>query len=431
MAPVEDRPQRKSRERVLPGVYIEEIPAGPSIRIAPLPTAVVALVGEADSGPVGEPATVSSAADYHAQFGPSQNPSRPMGHAVDLFFANGGSSAIVVRVEGPRLLEGVHALQGTGFTVLVLPGVTTQHTDQVSAALEFCAAHSAVLLLDLPDGPWIREQHDLAAITEHRERLALYHPWVVVHGAELPPTGAVAGVLARTDLERGVWKAPAGTAATLQGIDALAEAVDQRVGDAMTVAGVNALRDFPGNGPLVWGARTLASTTTADPHHRYLAVRRLLDHVARSIGASLGAVVFESNDAGLWARVRVAVANFLDDLWRRGALQGSRPEEAYYVRCGHGQTMTDADLAEGRLVVEWGLSAMRPAEFMVTRVSLATGTVAHEALTRSRDLGPVVSKHIGETEQNLARILERAERAEVVLHLDEADALFGRRTDRP
>lgn len=176
------------------------------------------------------------------------------------------------------------------------------------------------------------------------------------------------------------------------------------------VAGVNALRDFPGRGPLVWGARTLASTTT--PHHRYLPVRRLQDHVARSVGAALGGVAFESNDAGLWARVRVAVEDFLVELWRQGALQGATPEEAYYVRCGRGQTMTDADLAEGRLVVEWGLSAMKPAEFVVMRLSLT-----------------VVSKYIGETEQNLARLVKGAQRREAVLHFDEADALFGQRTE--
>lgn len=141
-------------------------------------------------------------------------------------------------------------------------------------------------------------------------------------------------------------------------------------------------------------------------------MRRLQDHVARSVGAALGGVAFECNDAGLWARVRVAVEDFLVELWRQGALQGATPEEAYYVRCGRGQTMTDADLAEGRLVVEWGLSAMKPAEFVVMRLSLT-----------------VVSKYIGETEQNLARLVKGAQRREAVLHFDEADALFGQRTE--
>ncbi|HLS44738.1 MAG TPA: phage tail sheath subtilisin-like domain-containing protein, partial [Ornithinicoccus sp.] len=397
------------------------------IHIEPLPTAVVAFVGSCDAGPVGQPVNLTSAAEYHAQFGPSLDASRPLGHAVDLFFGNGGAHAIVVRADADSLVDGVHALEGTGFTILVVPGLTVQHRDEVRAALERCAAYSAVLLLDLPDEPWIAMQDDLAAVTEHRDRVAVYHPWVVVHGQRIPPAGAVAGVLARTDRERGVWKAPAGTGAQLLGVDSLAEQVNQSVGDAMTVAGVNALRDFGSRGLLVWGARTVASTTTPEPEHRYLPMRRLLDYVSRCVGSGLGPVVFEPNDAGLWGRVRVAVENFLQELWRQGALQGTKSSEAYYVRCGHGQTMTDLDVAGGRLVVEWGMSMLKPAEFVVMRLSLATGTVAHDALSVRPELRREVSTYIGETEKNLAHIFELERTGP--LHFDEADALFGKRTE--
>jgi hypothetical protein len=322
----------------------------------------------------------------------------------------------------------VHALEGSGFTILVVPGLTIEHRDQVTAALERCAAYSAVLLLDLPDGPWVAAQDDLSSVSDHRDRVAAYHPWVVVDGVHLPPAGAVAGLLSRTDHELGVWKAPAGSRAQLQGVDALAEQVSQEVGDALTVAGVNAIRDFGSRGLLVWGVRTLASTTTQEPHHRYLPMRRLLDYVARSVGAGLGAVAFETNDAGLWARVRLAVESFLLALWRQGALQGTKPEDAYYVRCGRGQTMSDDDLAHGRLIVEWGMAVLKPAEFVIMRLALATGTVAHQALSPQPELARVVSTYIGETEKNLTRLFE-LERSDRIVFFDEADALFGKRTE--
>lgn len=398
--------------------------------IEPLPTAVVAFVGACEDGPVGEPVTVTSADDYHAQFGSSLDPERPLGHAVDLFFANAGdeaTSVLVVRTDGPDVVDGVRALDGTGYTVLVLPGVTTQHNDAVRSALERCSAYAAVLLLDLPNGPWISAQHDLDAITAHRERVAVYHPWVVVDGVNLPPGGAVAGVIARTDRERGVWRAAGGTSAQLHGIAGLAETVDQQVGDAMTVAGVNGLRDFGRQGHLVWGVRTLASTTTRVPEERYLPPRRLVDHVRRSVEAGLAGVVFEDDNPGLWAQVRLVVDEFLGGLWRAGALQGTKPEEAYFVQCGLGQTMTEQDVADGKVIVRWGLSVSRPAEFAVSTVTVASAVISRELL--AHPLGPVVSRYIGETEKNLARSLEQSGRVARVLFFDEADAIFGRRTE--
>ncbi len=398
--------------------------------IRPLPTAVVAFVGACGEGPVGEPVTITSADDYHAQFGPSLDPDRPLGHAVDLFFANAAdetTSAVVVRTDGSDVEAGVHALDGTGYTVLVLPGVTTAHTDQVRAALERCAAYAAVLLLDLPNGPWISAQHDLDAITAHRERVAVYHPWMVVDGVSLPPAGAVAGVIARTDRERGVWKAAGGTSARLHGIDGLTEAVGQQVGDAMTVAGVNGLRDFGSQGHLVWGARTLASTATRLPEERYLPPRRLVDHVRRSVQTGLTGVVFEDDNPGLWTQVRLLVDEFLGGLWRAGALQGTKPEDAYFVQCGLGQTMTEQDVADGRVIVRWGMSVSKPAEFAISTVTLASAVISRELL--AHPLGPVVSRYIGETEKNLARSLEQAGRVARVLIFDEADAIFGRRTE--
>ncbi|WP_114905878.1 phage tail sheath subtilisin-like domain-containing protein [Ornithinimicrobium murale] len=405
MAPDDENPVPTRKAVRTPGVYIEDVPRLAALHIEALPRTVIAFVGECNEGPVGEPVTVTSAAEHHARFGPSLDARRPLGHAVDLFFANGGASALVVRTEGPDVVEGMHALDGTGCTVLVLPGITTEDTEQVTEALASASAYSAVLLLDLPHGPWEAAQGHLAGVGAHRERAAAYHPWVVVDGVAVPPAGAVAGVIARTDRERGVWKAAAGQNAQVHGIAGLTEEVDRGGGEAMMLAGVNELRDFGEQGVLVWGVRTLAATALAEPQQRYLPMRRLLDHVQRSVQEALAGMVFEDGgDEDLWLRIRSGVEAFLDGLWRAGALQGQQPRSAYYVQCGLGQTMTAQDVANGQVIVEWGMAISRPAEFAVSRC-------------------------IGETEKNLDRVLGHARRVDRVLLFDEADALFGRRTE--
>ncbi|MFK5646787.1 phage tail sheath subtilisin-like domain-containing protein [Ornithinimicrobium sp. LYQ121] len=421
--------------------------------VEPLPTSVTGFVGAADAGPVDTPVTVTSAGDYHVTFGPSLDADRPLGHAVDLFFANGGRSAVVVRAAGPPPDElvppegpgGVHALDGSGITVLALPGLTCAHLDQVRAALTRCAAYGAVLVLDLPPGPWgPGTETALRQVTEHRDRAAAYHPWVVTDGVTVPPSGAVAGVLARTDAERGVWKTPAGV--QLRGVDGLAEALGSRESERLTQAGVNALRELPGRGQLVWGARTLAGGEAVEPASRYLNVRRLTDHVLASLTVGLGFVGSEPNDAALWARVRQLTDDFLHRLWLQGALQGTKAEHAYGVRCGPGETMTEADVLAGHLVLTLWLAPVKPGEFDAHTLRLQAGMppaspgpvpvvrpvkpvgAARTAVHRV-DLGQVVSRYIGETEKNLTRLLDEAERSGAVLLLDEADALFGRRTE--
>jgi uncharacterized protein len=425
-------------------------PTQPSAAGAPiraLPTSVTGFVGAADSGPVDTPVAVTSAADFHATFGPSLGADRPLGHAVDLFFANGGASAVVVRAAGPAPEQlvpgdgpgGVHALDGSDVTVLVLPGLTAAHHAQVSVALSRCAAYGAVLLLDLPPGPWGPEtEAAVQQVGDHRERAAAFHPWVVTGGVTVPPSGAVAGVVARTDAERGVWKAPAGV--ELRGVGGLVETLDARETDRLAQAGVNVLRELPGRGRLVWGARTVAGAQSAEPALRYLPVRRLTDHVLGSLTAGLRFVEDETSEAALWARVRQLSEAFLHDLWRRGGLQGATPEQAYGVRCGPGETMTEADVLAGQVVLSVWLAPVRPAEFDVHTLRLQGGmpsqraAAAREPVTAVQapvlavDLGQVVSRYIGETEKNLARLFDRAERSGQVLLFDEADALFGTRT---
>lgn len=443
-----------------------------------LPTSVTGFVGAADAGPMGSPVTVTSSADYHATFGPGLGPDLPLGDAVDLFFANGGEQAVVVRAAGPAPEQlvpadgagGVHALDRSGITVLVLPGLTSDHGDQVRAALERCAAYRAVLILDLPPGAWSPASGvSLAGLGEHQGRAAAYHPWVLVDGVAVPPSGAVAGVIARTDVERGVWTAPAGV--ELRGIEGFAETLDRARTDALTAAGVNALREFPGRGRLVWGARTVAGARSGDPEWRYVPVRRLTDHVLSSVSAGLAFVADRPDDATLWAQVRRLTKDFLHTLWVQGAFAGTRADEAYGVRCGLGESMTEADVRAGRVVVSLWFAPSRPAEFDVHTVTLQARApsprrphLGREGLDRRADrgrrrlrvqgrvdprleeagraaprradigrtdLGPVVSRYLDETERNVGRLLDAAEISGPALAFDEAEALFGRRHRAP
>ncbi len=185
----------------------------------------------------------------------------------------------------------------------------------------------------------------------------------------LPPSSAVAGIYCRVDADRGVWKAPANVSVfnvTAPTIKITEES--QRNLNVDTVAGksVNAIRAFTGKGILVWGARTLAGN---DNEWRYVPVRRLYNMVEESLKKATSWVVFEPNTANTWIRVKAQAENFLNRLWRDGALAGATPEDAYFVNVGLGITMTAVDILEGRLIVEIGMAAARPAEFIILRFS--------------------------------------------------------------
>jgi hypothetical protein len=183
------------------------------------------------------------------------------------------------------------------------------------------------------------------------------------------PAGAMAGLYASTDNTRGVWKAPANLAipGVLQPTLPCTDADQDNMNvDATAGKSVNAIRTFPGKGTLVWGARTLAGN---DNEWRYVSIRRFFIFIEQSVQAGLAQAVFEPNDANTWARLQVAIENFLNTLWRQGALQGVKPEHAFYVAIGLGRTMTEQDILEGRLIVEIGAAAVRPAEFIILRIA--------------------------------------------------------------
>jgi phage tail sheath protein FI len=186
---------------------------------------------------------------------------------------------------------------------------------------------------------------------------------------KMPPASAMAGVFAAVDNARGVWKAPANVSTS--NIIGPAYAFTRSELDALNVdpgsgKSINAIRFFTGKGTLIFGARTLAGN---DNEWRYVNVRRFFNFVEESTKKATEQFVFEPNDANTWVRVQAMIENFLVVLWRQGALQGIKPEHAFYAAVGLGKTMTPLDILEGRMIVEIGMAVVRPAEFIILKFS--------------------------------------------------------------
>jgi hypothetical protein len=200
---------------------------------------------------------------------------------------------------------------------------------------------------------------------------ALYYPWIRVDGPDgspidVPPSGYIAGVYARNDNERGVHKAPANE--VIRGALSPEIQITKGEQDVLNPLGVNCIRTFVGRGIRVWGARTLSS----DPAWRYVSVRRLFNYVEESIERGTQWVVFEPNDADLWARVRRDVGAFLTGVWRDGMLFGATPAEAFFVKCDAENNPSDVR-DRGQLIIDIGMAPVKPAEFIVFRFSQYAG----------------------------------------------------------
>jgi len=185
----------------------------------------------------------------------------------------------------------------------------------------------------------------------------------------LPPSGFIAGIYSRNDIEKGVSKSPANEVVNLAtGLESLLTDAEQQ---ALNAEGIDCLRTFVGRGVVVWGART----TSSDPEWKYLSVRRYLAYLERSIDRGMQWTVFEPNAEGLWAMVQRNIEDFLLNEWRAGALVGNKPEMAFFVRCDR-STMSQNDLDNGRLICLIGVAPARPAEFVIVRIGLCTADKA-------------------------------------------------------
>ena len=197
---------------------------------------------------------------------------------------------------------------------------------------------------------------------------AFYYPWLRIRDPAtetrklVPPGGHVAGIYSRSDQEKGVHKAPANE--VVRGAQELQHSITKGEQATLNPRGVNCIRSFPGRGIRVWGARTMSS----DPSWKYVNVRRLFLYLRSSIDEGTQWVVFENNDEELWARVRQTISNFLTGVWEDGALMGTTPDEAFFVKCDR-STMTQNDIDNGRLICEIGVAPVKPAEFVIFRIS--------------------------------------------------------------
>ncbi|MFL4902577.1 phage tail sheath family protein [Streptomyces sp. MMS24-I2-30] len=295
---------------------------------------------------------------------------------------------------GPRDLigseadkTGIQALRDVAdVNLLVLPELAAYENTEdavtvVSAAQRLCQERRMFLLVDAP-GAWVSVEAARAGVAAfdavRGNHAALYFPHLQLTDPltgrlrAFPPSGAVAGVIARTDSERGVWKAPAGTEARLAGVHSLAVSLTDRESGLLNPLGVNCLRTFPLTGPTVWGARTLEGSDALDSEWKYVPVRRLALHVEESLQRGLQWVVFEPNDENLWQQIRLSASSFLHTLFRQGAFKGGTPREAYFVKCDS-DTTTDEDVANGIVNVLVGIAPVRPAEFVIVKIQQTSG----------------------------------------------------------
>ena len=370
------------------------------------------------SGTPPTPATYAvDRADFDAQ---------PMYLQVAMFFRNGGGGCYIVSIDEGNITRGIDTLKAEDEpTLLLVPGAPMTSYDDilqhckdrkdrfaildapltreatgslspmttfrgaVNNALDYGAAYTPNLITDMTiQDDWVEvvvegsgtnadqpkgKLHTLkaAANDDDRKHYLAIKERVSSNTITLPPSGAIAGLYARIDRERGVWKAPAN--AGLIGVIAPSvkisdgEQMEMNV-DKVTGSGksINAIRSFPGRGTLVWGARTLAGSSG---EWKYVNVRRLFIMIEESIQKATHFAVFEPNTASTWIKVKTMIEGYLFNLWQQGALAGAKPEHAYYIKVGLNVTMTAQDILDGIMRVDVGIAAARPAEFIILRFS--------------------------------------------------------------
>ncbi len=384
-------------KHLAPGVYVEELPSGVH-PVEGVPTSIAAFVGATAKGPVAGPLVVRSFGEFTAQYG-GLTDGMPLGYAVQHYFANGGGEAVIARVEssGGQLTDGdlsnpalEKQQRGLGlldqaerFDILCIPPLAPA-TDVGKATWDTAVAYAgkrrAFVIVD-PPAAWANAQAitaaSLAAVVSPAANAAVYFPRLrgtdplhLNQAAVFAPSGAVAGLYARTDQARGVWHSPAGVGADLLGFQGTTVTLADPELVALNALNVSTIRAQPG--PLAWGARTLAPATVA-PQYKYVAVRRLALFIEESLDQGLRWAVFEPNTPALWAVVRASVEDFLRGLWRQGALQGTTADEAYVVRFDPAAASRQD---EGRLAMLIGFAPVRPAEFVLIRLTVIAGTSA-------------------------------------------------------
>ena len=396
-----------------PGVYVEEVPSAVK-PIAGVGTSIAGFVGVSADIPADKiplkpskkpdgtddyyiqveakiPKPVNNWEEFKQQFGDFQTGNQYLAHSVYGFFNNGGTRCWVIRVSSVNDVEGAIdkflAIDEIAMVAAPLPPDTDQSALNViqTKLVGHCQAmQDRVAILDsacdIADGNLV--------ISEDKKGIwrpaatkdgygAFYFPWIEVSDPlkpagthiAVPPSGHIAGIYARSDGQRGVHKAPANEVIT--GALGLRYPISKSLQNTLNPKGVNCIRSF--NGTIkVWGARTLASDPAGDPEWVYINVRRLFNFLRKSIDEGIQWVVFEPNDMNLWAKITRNITAFLTNAWRAGALFGKTPEEAFYVKCD-AEINPPATRELGQVITEIGVAVVRPAEFVVFRISQWAG----------------------------------------------------------
>jgi Bacteriophage tail sheath protein len=286
--------------------------------------------------------------------------------------------------------RGMYALAKADlFNLLCIPPIVPGGvlSDRGSPA-KFCHGHYALFIVD-SDPSWTDPNTaltDLGTFTsliasEDLPYAALYFPQARAQDplqnnavVDFPTSGMIAGVMARTDAARGVWKAPAGLDAGLSGVQELNVKLTDGENGLLNPVGVNCLRTFPAAGNVVWGARTLAGADVLASQWKYVPVRRTANFIEVSLYQGTQWVVFEPNDEPLWAQIRLNVGSFMHDLFRQGAFQGTTPQDAYLVKCDK-DTTTQTDINNGVVNILVGFAPLKPAEFVIIEIQQLAGQI--------------------------------------------------------
>jgi phage tail sheath protein FI len=362
-------------------------------------TSITAFIGSAQRGPTDKPGSVNSFNDFERLYGGLWAQST-LGYAVQQFFLNGGSQALIVRVEGDGSGGITHADivaslpvldQADLFNLLCIPPLK-RHGGDVGkptwdAAIAYAGSRRAFVIVD-PAERWATVDNVLdtatgvTSVVTAADNAAIYFPRILVSDPltqtldSFAPSGTIAGIFARTDMAVGVWKAPAGIEAVMLGVEGFslgsgANTLTDADNERLNPAGINGLRSLVGGGRVVWGARTLKGADALASDWEYIPVRRLAYTIEESVVRGIKWAAFEPNDQALWAQIELSVNVFMQTLFRQGAFRGTTPQQAYFVKCDN-TTTTPVDVGNGIVNIVIGFALMKPAEFVILTIRQIT-----------------------------------------------------------
>ena len=384
-------------EYLAPGVFIEEVPANVH-PIEGVPTSgtgdtSTAFIDIFQQGPLNKAMQVNSFAEFERAFGGLHARSEA-GFAIQQYYLNGGRIAWVVRVDdsggAEALVTGMHALEGIApniFNIMCIPAAANldqnSFTIVISAAEKYCSDKRAFLIVDIP--PTVDTKDKMLSWMETNDCLRHRNAAVYFPRLEIPDplnagstrnvgaSGTLAGVYARLDKTRGVWKAPSGADAGLRGAN-LAVHLNDSDNGALNAVGINALRNFPTIGNVSWGARTLAGSNQEASEWKYIPVRRLALYIEESLNRGSKWANFEPNDELLWSQICLSFGAFMTELFRAGAFQGTKAGDAFSIKCDETTTSQD-DIDRGVVNIVVGFAPLKPAEFVLIYIQQMAGQV--------------------------------------------------------